>query len=129
MTDPGTGTGADPGPDGARLRIGDAAVARIAGRYAARVPGVRALRADLRQTLLGVAGEILGTERSRRPVDGVQAQVVDGTAVVAVTVVTTLGHNCRDLAAAVARAVREGVEAATGLPTTVTVTVSDVLLD
>lgn len=117
------------GSDAVRLRFGDTAVARIAGWHAARVPGVWGLRADLGQTLLGVAGEMLGADRSRRPVDGVHAQVDDLTATVSVTVVTTLRHNCRDLAADVARAVRSGVEAATGLTTKVTVTVADVLLD
>lgn len=127
MTGPAPAEGA--ATPAVRLRIGEAAVARIAGWHAARVPGVWGLRADLRQVLLGVAGDVLGTDRSRRPVDGVQAQVAEDTATVAVTVVTTVGHNCRDLAAAVARAVRTGVEQATGLTTTVSVTVADVLLD
>jgi uncharacterized alkaline shock family protein YloU len=112
-----------------RLRIGDSAVARIAAQRAALVPGVVGLRADLTQVLLGVAGTVLGHDRSRLPTDGVNAVVDGGSAGVTVTVVTRLGHNCRDVARAVQREVAAEVAAQTGLDVTVTVTVADVLLD
>ncbi len=112
-----------------RVRIGDSAVARIAAQRAALVPGVVALRADLGQALLGVAVSVLGQDRSRLPTDGVTA-VVDGhSAEVSVTVVTRIGHNCRDVARAVQEAVAAEVAAQTGLTVSVTVTVADVLLD
>lgn len=110
-----------------RLHVGDSAVARIAADRARRVPGVVALRADLAQALLGVAGSVLQLERGPSA-DGVQA-VVSGAAVeVSVTVVTRLGHNCRDLARAVQTEVAAEVAAQTGLTARVTVTVADVLL-
>jgi uncharacterized alkaline shock family protein YloU len=46
-----------------------------------------------------------------------------------VTIVTRLGHNCRDLAQAVQREVAAGVRDYTGLDALVTVTVADVFLD
>jgi uncharacterized alkaline shock family protein YloU len=112
-----------------RLRIGDSAVARIAARRAALVPGVVGLRADLAQALLGVAGSVLGRDRSRLPTDGVNAVVHEGSAAVSVTVVTRLGHNCRDVAQAVQQQVAAEVAAQTGLTVTVSVTIADVLLD
>ena len=48
---------------------------------------------------------------------------------VALTVVTRLGHNCRDLAQAVQRAVAAEIAGYTGLVATVTVTIAEVLLD
>lgn len=109
-----------------RLTVGHSAVARIAEHRARRVPGVVALRADLTQALLSVADTIL-----RRPLrtDGVNAAVQGRTAEVSVTVVTRLGHNCRDVARAVQREVGAEVAAQTGLDVRVTVTVADVLLD
>jgi uncharacterized alkaline shock family protein YloU len=112
-----------------RLRVGDSAVARIAARRAALVPGVVGLRADLAQVLLGVAGTVLGQDRSRLPTDGVNAVVNGGSVDVSVTLVTRLGHNCRDVARAVQEEVAAEVAAQTGLSATVTVTVADVLLD
>lgn len=112
-----------------RLNVGDSAVARIAAHRAARVPGVVALRADLAQTLLGVAGSVLGQDRSRLPTDGVNAVVRGEEAEVSVTIATRLGHNCRDLCQAVQREVAAEVAAQTGLTVTVRVTVVDVLLD
>ena len=112
-----------------RVRISDSAVARIAARRAALVPGVVALRADLAQALLGVAVTVLGHDRSRLPTDGVNAVVHEHSAEVSVTVVTRLGHNCRDVARAVQREVAAEVAAQTGLTVSVTVTIADVLLD
>lgn len=112
-----------------RVRVGDAVVARVAAQRARRVPGVVALPADLAQTLLGIAGSALGQQRSRLPTDGVNAAVLDGSAEVSVTIVTRLGHNCRDLAQAVQREVAAEVTAYTGLDVQVRVTIADVLLD
>lgn len=111
-----------------RLVVGEAAVRRIAEHRARLVPGVVALRADLAQTLLGLAGMVLGQHRPL-PTDGVHAVLDRGSAEVSVTVVTRLGHNCRDVAHAVQREVAVEVLAGTGLQVTVTVTVADVLLD
>jgi uncharacterized alkaline shock family protein YloU len=112
-----------------RMHVGDAVVARVAARHARAVPGVVALRADLAQALLGIAGAVLSQDRSWLPADGVTAAVHGGHAEVQVTIVTRLGHNCRDLAHAVQREVAAGVRAYTGLDAVVTVTVADVLLD
>jgi uncharacterized alkaline shock family protein YloU len=110
-----------------RLHITEAAVASIAAATALRVPGVVALRPDLARTLLGLAGSMLG--RTRSAADGVDATVSDGEADVMVTIATRLGHNCRDLAAAVQQAVALAVAEQTGLPVRVAVTIVDVLLD
>lgn len=112
---------------GVRVHVGDVVVARVAAASARGVPGVVALRADLAQALLGLAGSMLGHERDPLPFDGVGAAVHAGVAEVSVTVVTRLGRNCRDLAQAVQRAVSADVAAYTGLDVLVTVTVADVL--
>ncbi len=112
-----------------RMHVGDAVVARVAAHHARQVPGVVALRADLAQALWGIAGTVLGQDPSSLPTDGVTATVHGGSADVTVTIVTRLGHNCRDLARAVQREVAAGVRAYTGLNAQVTVTVADVLLD
>lgn len=125
MTAAGSAT---PAPQ-VRLVVGETAAARIAAQAAGRVPGVLGLPPDLGQMLLGVAGSVLGHDRSRRPTDGVRAEIGVGTVVVSVTVATTLGHNCRDLAVAVQRAVADEVHAQTGLVATVRVTVAEVLVD
>lgn len=104
------------------LIVGDAAVARIAGLRAARVPGVVSLRAEPARTLLGPAA-------ARRRTDGVTAVVEAASAEVAITIVTRLGHHCLDLVQAVQRAVAAEVTALTGLRTTVRVTIADILLD
>ena len=109
-----------------RVHVGDALVARVAAGRARRVPGVVGLRADLSQTLLAVAGSVLGRPQEA---EGVSATVDGETADVAVTVVTRLGHNCRDLAQEVQRAVAAEVAAYTGLEVVVRVTVAEVLLD
>lgn len=111
-----------------RLHVGDTAVARIAAQRARRVPGVVALRADLAQALLGIADAVLGQERAPRT-DGVKAAVNGDSAEVTVTVVTRLGHNCRDVARAVQREVADEIARHTGLQVQVSVTVADILLD
>jgi uncharacterized alkaline shock family protein YloU len=117
------------GADGVRMHVGDAVVARVAAERARRVPGVVALRADLAQALLGLAGSALGQHQGALPTEGVSAAVQGGAAEVSVTVVTRLGHNCRDLAQEVQRAVHAEVGAYTGLDVLVRVTVVDVLLE
>ena len=118
------------------VHVGDAVVARIAAERARRVPGVVALRPDLTQALLGLAGSVLLRDALHRdrgagtlPTDGVQAQVHGGSADVTVVLATRLGHNCRDLAQAVQVTVADEVRAYTGLDAVVRVVVSDVLLD
>jgi uncharacterized alkaline shock family protein YloU len=113
------------------VRVGDVVVARVAAERARRVPGVVALRADLTQALLGLAGSVLHRDRSAGalPTDGVHAQVHGTQADVTITLATRLGHNCRDLAQQVQVAVAEEVRAYTGLDTVVRVVVADVLLD
>jgi uncharacterized alkaline shock family protein YloU len=112
-----------------RMHVGDPVVARVAARRARQVPGVVALRADLAQALLGIAGSVLGQQQSWLPADGVSAAVHGRSAEVSVTIVTRLGHNCRDLAQALQREVAAEVAAYTGLDVLVRVTVADVLLD
>jgi uncharacterized alkaline shock family protein YloU len=112
-----------------RVHVGDVVVARVAAHRARLVPGVVTLRPDLAQTLLGIAGAVLGQDRSRLPADGVSATVHGRTAEVSVSIVTRLGYNCRDLAVAVQREVAAEVSAYTGLEVLVTVTVADVQLD
>lgn len=114
---------------GVRMHVADAVVARVAAHRARQVPGVVALRADLAQALRGIAGAVLRQDRSWLPADGVTAAVRGGSAAVEVTIVTSLGHNCRDLVQAVQREVAAGVRDYTGLDALVTVTVADVLLD
>lgn len=113
-----------------RLHVDERAVASIAADAARRVPGVVALRPALARALVGLAGSMLGGPRSAS--DGVDVAVVDeegaSTAAVTVTVATRLGHNCRDLAAAVQQAVTLAVSEQTGLAAHVQVTVAEVLL-
>jgi uncharacterized alkaline shock family protein YloU len=110
-----------------RLHVTEAAVASIAAAQALRVPGVVALRPDLARALVGLPGSMLG--RSRSAADGVDATMTGDGADVTVTVVTRLGHNFRDLAAAVQEAVALAVAEQTGLTVHVAVTVADVLMD
>ena len=115
------------GPVEVRLHVAEAAVASIAAAEALRVPGVVGLRPDLARALLGMAGSTLG--RTRSAPDGVDATVTGESADVTVTIATRLGYNCRDLAAAVQRAVAFAVAEQTGLTVRVTVTVAAVSVD
>lgn len=130
MSTPAAGAVPDAGAD-VVVHVGDAVVARIAAERARRVPGVVALRPDLTQALLGLAGSVLLRDRGAGtlPTDGVQAQVHGTGADVTVTLATRLGHNCRDLTQAVQVAVADEVRAYTGLDAVVRVVVSEVLLD
>jgi len=121
MTEPGAGV------PPVRMHVSDAVVARVAAQQAQRVPGVVALRADLGQALLGIAGSVLGQDRPTLSADGVGATVNGRSAEVSVTIVTRLGHNCRDLAQAVQREVAAEVSAYTALDVHVQVTIADIL--
>ncbi len=121
MTEPGAGV------PPVRMHVSDAVVARVAAQQAQRVPGVVALRADLGQALLGIAGSVLGQDRPTLSADGVGATVNGRSAEVSVTIVTRLGHNCRDLAQAVPREVAAEVSAYTALDVHVQVTIADIL--
>lgn len=114
-----------------RFHVGDQALARIAARAARRVPGVVALRPDLQQTLLGIAGSWTASAPAPPELrsDGVVAAVHGGVAEVSVTLVTRLGYHCRDLASAVRLAVVEDVLATTGLTATVGVTIAEIQLE
>jgi len=119
-----------PGGPPVRLHVSDVVVARLAAAAAREVPGVLALRPDLGQALLGLAGSLFA-RHGDSPFDerGGASAVVDGDrAQVTLTVATALGHNCRDLATAVQRAVVARVADRTGLVATVTVTIADVRL-
>ncbi|MEJ3652764.1 hypothetical protein WEH80_07245 [Actinomycetes bacterium KLBMP 9759] len=104
MTDPTDPT--DPADPAVRLHVAAPAVASVAAHRARLVPGVVALRPG-----------------------GVGATVRGGAADVTLTLVTRLGHNCRDLALAVQREVTTEIAAVTGLAAVVNVTIADVLLD
>jgi uncharacterized alkaline shock family protein YloU len=103
-----------------RVIFGDAAVARIAAAVASGVPGVESLRPDLSQTLLGLVGA--------EPVRGATAAVHEGEVEITLTVITTLGHNPRDLCADIQRKVAARVQEETALVPRVTVTIADILL-
>jgi uncharacterized alkaline shock family protein YloU len=109
-----------------RIRIADLAVARLAAHTALRVPGVLGLHADLASAVSGAAGSLLRTDPARRPPTGARATVADGSAAVALTVVTGSRYNCRELAQAVQREVAAVLAAGTGLDATVTVTIAEI---
>jgi uncharacterized alkaline shock family protein YloU len=121
-----TGPGAGPP---VRVRVSEALVARLAAHHALEVPGVLALRAELGRALLAATGSALAGTTPRTSSSGAIATVKDGRATVAITVVTRLGHNCRDLARAVQLATATAVAGYTGLEVTVAVTVAEVVLD
>ena len=118
----------DPVAPPVRYHVGDLAVARIAARRARRVPGVLALRPDLSQALLGLAGTWLNATPvpDELRAEGVAASVDGGRAEVRVTVSTGLGGNCRELARTVQREVADAVRVETGLQATVRVTIADI---
>jgi uncharacterized alkaline shock family protein YloU len=119
VTSPVTGPATGPVPP-VRVHVSDTVVARVAEMRARQVPGVVALRGDRTGAQPWSRG---------RAVDGVDATVRGGAAVVSVAVVTRLGHNCREVAQAVQREVAREVTSFTGIAATVTVTVADVLME
>ncbi|MHA6795885.1 Asp23/Gls24 family envelope stress response protein [Pseudonocardia bannensis] len=114
---------------GVRFHVGNAVVARVAAQCAHQVPGVLGLRADLAHALLGLAGSVLGPDLVQPATDGVTATVHGDRAEIALTVVTRIGVNCRDLARAVQQEVAAAVTAYTGLAVVVQVTIAEVRLD
>lgn len=123
---------ATPPPDGAhthpQLHVSDTVVARVAAYHACRVPGVRRLRPDLAQSMTSIATRLLRPHdgEHRIPTDGVTATVEDGRATVSIALVTQWGRNCRDIAEQVQDHVAAEVHSYTGLPTTVSITITDV---
>ena len=109
-----------------RIRISDTAVARVAAHWAQGRSGVLALPAGLGRTVLGFAGSV--PDAQTLPA-GASATVRDGSVEVALTLVTRLGHNCRDLAQAVQREVAAEVRAYTGLSAVVSVTIAEIVTD
>lgn len=104
-----------------RLHVTEAAVASIAAATAVGVPGVAtALTSD------AVSGGA-ATDGSATSEAAAVAMTVEMT--VEVAIAARLGHNCRDLAAAVQEAVGRAVAEQTGRPARVTVTVADVILE
>ncbi len=110
------------------MHISDTVVARVAAYHACRVPGVRRLRPDLAQSMAGIATRLFPPREGehRIPTDGVTAVVEDGRAEISITLVAQWGRNCRDLAEQVQDQVAEHVHSYTGLPATVSVTITDV---
>lgn len=119
-------------PDGAptppHLHVSDTVVARVAAYHACRVPGVLRLRPDLAQTMVGIATRLLRPRdgEHRIPIDGVTAAVEDGHAEIGIALVTRWGANCRNIAEQVQYQVAEQVRSYTGLPATVSITITDV---
>ena len=119
-------------PDGTpthpRLQVSDTVVARVAAHHACRVPGVLRLRPDLVQTMTSIVTRMFLPQDGERRIstDGVTATVQDGHAEISIAVVTQWGHNCRDLAEQVQDQVAEQIHAYTGLPATVSITITGV---
>jgi uncharacterized alkaline shock family protein YloU len=67
--------------------------------------------------------------KDRIPTDGVTATVEHGHAKISITLVTRWGRNCRDIAEQVQDHVAEQVYSYTGLPATVSITITDVDYD
>ncbi|HEY6421881.1 MAG TPA: Asp23/Gls24 family envelope stress response protein [Pseudonocardiaceae bacterium] len=110
------------------LHVSDTVVARVAAYHACRVPGVLRLRPDLAQSLASIATRLFPPRdgEHRIPTDGVTAVIEAGRAEISITLVAQWGRNCRDLAEEVQNQVAEHVGAYTGLPATVTITITDV---
>jgi uncharacterized alkaline shock family protein YloU len=91
------------GDPAVRFHVADAVVVRVARLRAARVPGVVAVRPGTTATVHGADAEVrLG-------------------------IVTSMGHNVRDVAQEVQRAVAAELAAYAGLAAVVAVTVTDVV--
>jgi uncharacterized alkaline shock family protein YloU len=109
-----------------QLHISDTVLARVAAYHACRVPGVRRLRPDLAQSMASIATKLFPPrdDEDRISIDGVTATVEDGRAEISLTLVTRWGRNCRDIAEQVQDQVAEQVRSYTGLPATVSVTIT-----
>ncbi len=125
---PSSATPPDGAPTHPRLHVSDTVVARVAAYHACRVPGVLRLRPNLAQSMASIATRLfpLRDGEHRIPTDGVTAVVEDGRAEVSIALVTRWGRNCRDIAEQVQDQVAEQVRSYTGLPATVSITITDV---
>lgn len=115
-------------PTGLQLQVSDTVVARVAAHHACRVLGVLRLRPDLAQTMTNIVTRLFAAQDDERRIstDGVTAVVQDGHAEISIALVTRWGRNCRDVAEQVQDQVAEQIRAYTGLPATVSVTITDV---
>lgn len=120
-------------PTAAEVHVAEIVLARVAAYYARAVPGVATLQPGLAQRVLGLAGRFLGPSPLADPrlsADGVTVDLdEDGLAHIEVTAVTRLGYNCRDVAEAIQQQVTTQVQAHTGLPAVVTITILDIDLN
>lgn len=120
--------GPDAGP-GVDVRITDTVIARIAAYYTRQVPGVAALHPGMAQSMLGLAGRLLGSRREvadTLSTAGVTVDVDGQTTRIAVAVTLRAGYNCRDTAEAIQTQVGDHVTTQTGVATIVTVTITDI---
>ena len=124
-------TPSDGAPAHPQLRVSDTVVARVAAYHACRIPGVLRLRPNLAQSMASIATRLFPPRdgEDRIPTDGVTAVIEDGHAEINITLITRWGHNCRDIAEQVQDQVAEEVHSYTGLPATVTITITDVSYD
>lgn len=118
----------DDPPNHPRIHVSDTVVARVAAYHAGRVPGVRRLHPDLAQTMVNVATRLFPPHdgEPRIPTDGVTATVAEGRAEISIALVAQWGRNCRDIAEQIQDQVTEQVRSYTGLPATVTITITDI---
>jgi uncharacterized alkaline shock family protein YloU len=125
---PSPATPPDGEPTHPQLHISDTVVARVAAYHAYQVPGVLRLRPDLAQSMASIATRLFPPREGehRIPTDGVTATVEDNRAEISIALVTRWGHNCRDIAEQVQDHVAEHVHSYTGLPATVSITITDV---
>lgn len=128
---PAPTTPADGAPTPVQLHVSDTVVARVAAYHACQVPGVLRLRPSLAQSMASIATRLFPPRDGdhRIPTDGATAVVEDGHAEINITVITRWGHNCRDIAEHIQGQVAEEVHSYTGLPATVTITITDVSYD
>ncbi len=113
-------------PTAPQLHVSDTVVARVAAYHACRVPGVLRLRPNLAQSMASIAIRLFPHGEHRVPTHGVTAVVEDGHAEISIALIIKWGHNCRDVAEQVQARVAEEVHSYTGLPATVTITITDV---
>jgi len=117
---------------GVGIRVADTVIARIAAYYTRQVPGVAALHPGMAQSMLGLAGRLLGSRREvaeTLSTAGVTVDADDQAARIAITAILRAGYNCRDTAEAIQTQVGAHITTQTGLATIVTVTITDIEFD
>jgi len=117
---------------GVDVRVADTVIARIAAHYTRQVPGVAALHPGMAQSMLGLAGRLLGSRREvaeTLSTAGVSVDIDGQAARIAITVILRAGYNCRDTAEAIQTHVSDHITTQTGLATIVTVTITDIEFD